>query len=82
MSPATQTDKFISNHSLILLKEIKRYENRSLKKKAKTHDTTTVNLTQSNQSRLKLFRHHLHLTHYQTTNFRLFQTERVCRRQF
>ena len=24
----------------------------------------------------------LDLTHYQTTNFRLFQTERVCRRQF
>ena len=24
----------------------------------------------------------LHSTHYQTTNFRLFQTERVCRRQF
>ena len=24
----------------------------------------------------------LGLTHYQTTNFRLFQTERVCRRQF
>ena len=24
----------------------------------------------------------LSLTHYQTTNFRLFQTERVCRRQF
>ena len=23
-----------------------------------------------------------HLTHYQTTNFRRFQTERVCRRQF
>ena len=23
-----------------------------------------------------------YLTHYQTTNFRLFQTERVCRRQF
>ena len=23
-----------------------------------------------------------HLTHYQMTNFRLFQTERVCRRQF
>ena len=22
------------------------------------------------------------LTHYQTTNFRLFQTDRVCRRQF
>ena len=22
------------------------------------------------------------LTHYQTTNFRLFQTERICRRQF
>ena len=22
------------------------------------------------------------LTHYQTTNFRLFQTERVCRQQF
>ena len=22
------------------------------------------------------------LTHYQTTNFRLFQTQRVCRRQF
>ena len=22
------------------------------------------------------------LTHYQTTNFSLFQTERVCRRQF
>ena len=22
------------------------------------------------------------ITHYQTTNFRLFQTERVCRRQF
>ena len=22
------------------------------------------------------------LTHYQTTNFRLFQTERLCRRQF
>ena len=22
------------------------------------------------------------LTHYQTTNFRLFQTEKVCRRQF
>ena len=25
---------------------------------------------------------HSDLTHYQTTNFRLFQTERVCRRQF
>ena len=24
----------------------------------------------------------LHLTHYQTTNFTLFQTERVCRQQF
>ena len=24
----------------------------------------------------------LFLTHYQTTNFRLFETERVCRRQF
>ena len=24
----------------------------------------------------------IYLTHYQTTNFRLFQTERVCRRQF
>ena len=24
----------------------------------------------------------IHLTLYQTTNFRLFQTERVCRRQF
>ena len=24
----------------------------------------------------------IHLTHYQTTNFRLFQIERVCRRQF
>ena len=28
-------------------------------------------------------KNHCHpLTHYQTTNFRLFQTERVCRRQF
>ena len=26
--------------------------------------------------------HLSHLTHYQMTNFRLFQTERVCRRQF
>ena len=25
---------------------------------------------------------HYTLTHYQTTDFRLFQTERVCRRQF
>ena len=25
---------------------------------------------------------HCVITHYQTTNFRLFQTERVCRRQF
>ena len=24
----------------------------------------------------------MNLTHYQTTNFRLFQTEGVCRRQF
>ena len=24
----------------------------------------------------------VHLIHYQTTNFRLFQTEKVCRRQF
>ena len=24
----------------------------------------------------------IELTHYQTTNFRLFQTEGVCRRQF
>ena len=24
----------------------------------------------------------LYLTHYQTTNFKLFQTEKVCRRQF
>ena len=24
----------------------------------------------------------MHLSHYQTTNFRLFQTERVCRQQF
>ena len=29
-----------------------------------------------------LFAHDFDLTHYQTTNFRLFQTERVCRRQF
>ena len=28
------------------------------------------------------YQHFLILTHYQTTNFRLFQTERVCRRQF
>ena len=26
--------------------------------------------------------HKVALTHYRTTNFRLFQTERVCRRQF
>ena len=58
MSPATQIDKFVSNHAIILLKEIKRYENR-LVKKTQTHDTMTVNLIQSNQSRLKLFRHHL-----------------------
>ena len=32
MSTATQTDKLISNHAIILLKEIKRYENKSLKK--------------------------------------------------
>ena len=25
---------------------------------------------------------HISFTHYQTTNFRLFQTERVCRQQF
>ena len=53
MSPATQTDKLISNHAIILLKEIKRYANRLLKKKkknAKTHDTITVNLTRSDQS--------------------------------
>ena len=25
---------------------------------------------------------HIKLTHYQMTNFKLFQTERVCRRQF
>ena len=29
----------------------------------------------------KLFQRRRCLTHYQTTNFRLFQTERVCRRQ-
>ena len=32
-----------------------------------------------------VFKSHLpqsHLTHYQTTNFRLFQTKRVCRRDF
>ena len=29
-----------------------------------------------------IFKHILSFTHYQTTNFRLFQTERVCRRQF
>ena len=51
MSPATQIDKFVSNHAIILLKEIKRYENRSVKK-TQTHDTMTVNLIQSNQSRL------------------------------
>ena len=34
MSPATQTDKLISNHAIILLKETKRYENKSLKKKS------------------------------------------------
>ena len=61
MSPAIQIDKLMSNHIIILLKEIKRYENRSLKKNknAKTHDTITVNLNQSDQSRLKLFCHHL-----------------------
>ena len=62
MSPAIQIDKLMSNHVIILLKEIKRYENRSLKKKkknAKTHDTITVNLNQSDQSRLKLFCYHL-----------------------
>ena len=32
MSPATQIDKFISNHAIILLKEKKRYEYRSVKK--------------------------------------------------
>ena len=30
----------------------------------------------------KSFLYDTGLTHYQTTNFRLFQTERVCRRQF
>ena len=61
MSPAIQIDKLMSNHVIILLKEIKRYENRSIKKKKtrKTHDTITVTLNQSDQSRLKLFRHHL-----------------------
>ena len=61
MSPAIQIDKLMSNHVIILLKEIKRYENRSLKKKKteKTHYTITVNLNQSDQSRLKLFCHHL-----------------------
>ena len=38
------------------------------------------------QIKFKFFSHICHLqmllTHYQTTNFRLFQTERVCRRQF
>ena len=29
-----------------------------------------------------LSKHDAYLTHYQTTNFRLFQTERVCRRRF
>ena len=58
MSPATQIDKFISNHAIILVKEIKRYENR-LVKKTQTQDTLTVNLIQSDQSRLKSFRHHL-----------------------
>ena len=32
MSPTVQIDKPISNHAIILLKEIKRYENRLLKK--------------------------------------------------
>ena len=58
MSPATQTDKFISNHAIILVKGLKRYENRPVKK-TQTHDTLTVNLIQSDQSRFKLFRHHL-----------------------
>ena len=34
------------------------------------------------ESKLSLDLSTLNLTHYQMTNFRLFQTERVCRRQF
>ena len=35
-----------------------------------------------NSVRIDPYRAIVKLTHYQTTNLRLFQTERVCRRQF
>ena len=44
--------------------------------KPKTMHTVLV------QSRSLNLPNDIQLTHYQTTNFTLFQTERVCRRQF
>ena len=43
---------------------------------------TTKKLDSNDGIGLCDYRHLVQLTHYQTTNFRLFQTERVCRRQF
>ena len=40
----------------------------------------SVNNFNSDQSKIVIFG--TGLTHYQTTNFRLFQTKRVCRQQF
>ena len=46
-------------------------------------ETKNVNLAYLAEHQISiLLSADLILTHYQTTNFRLFQTERVCRRQF
>ena len=39
-------------------------------------------ITKNHKIKQKSFFDGVPLTHYQTTNFRLFQTERVCKRQF
>ena len=59
MSLATPVYKFISNHAIILLKEIKD-ENRLPKKKKMQRPKTLkkARLTTSDQSLLKLFNHH------------------------
>ena len=53
--------------------------NKSRKHCGKRRKCCLSNIQSSNQS-IKI--QSWVLTHYQTTNFRLFQTERVCRRQF
>ena len=75
--------KCMVNYLTIFLKIYISFKKGSLEKNTKTRDTKrSIDIDRSEGLQTVFPSCIIHLTHYQTTNFRLFQTERICRRQF